>query len=82
MAPPRMGGEAVAHPRPPAGPPGGPLTIVERIVARIATSNRPRVHILIVESTGVTWRAPAHISREQLQAAAARRLVRIQGLTP
>ena len=50
------------------------MTIVERIAAWITAARPARVNVLVVESTGVTWRAPDQISREQLQAAAARRL--------
>jgi hypothetical protein len=49
------------------------MAIVQRLVI-LLDARRARVNVLVVESTGVTWRAPDQISREQLQAAAARRL--------
>ena len=52
------------------------MTLAQRIVARIVNASHPRVNVLVVENTGVPWRTPAQISREQLQAAAARRLAR------
>ncbi|WP_165979719.1 hypothetical protein [Kocuria rosea] len=52
------------------------MNVVQRIVARIATARSDQVNVLVVESTGVTWRAPAQITREQLQAATARRLAK------
>ena len=51
------------------------MALVQRLVTRLAV-RRAQVNVLVVESTGVTCRAPAQITGEQLQAAAARRLGR------